>query len=253
MRVWLFRFLLLLLLTHNALSAPCNSDDEGGGSWFCNANGVCDYCDDCGACWAGKGGIGESVCCKGADPSDDAACGRARTCMMDGCVELTCSGRQGCEVTGGAEGGSSSASGMLSGSVQSPVDKYMSVSLSVDGKDLEITMKGPSNSWFGFGFGSSTMQDTYAIVAHSEGITEHLLDQLDEHQSNSALPKAMITVESDNVYGMQREIVMTRSSVTMNGMFDTAGDLDVISAKSESGRDFVLSYHGPDNMACMFL
>merc|ERR1719187_2571828 len=122
--------------------------------------------------------------------------------MMSGCVELTCSGKQGCEITGGAEapsggsGDSSSSSDKLSGSVQSPVDKYMSVSLAIDGKNLEITMKGPSDSWFGFGFGSSMMQGTYAIIAHSGGITEHLLDQMDEHQSDSGLPKAMITVQS---------------------------------------------------------
>merc|ERR1719295_1322558 len=257
------RFLVLLtaLLPYIAQSAPCANDAECGGSWFCNANGVCDYCDECGVCWAGKGGIGESVCCKGADPSDDAACGRARTCMMAGCVEVTCSGNQGCEVTGSAEAGNSGGSGgsgsgsssdKLSGSVQSPVDKYMSVSLAVDGKNLEITMKGPSDSWFGFGFGSSMMQGTYAIIAHSGGITEHLLDQMDEHQKDSGLPKAMITVQSDNMYGQQREIVMTRSSTTMNDMFTTAGDLDIISAKSWGG-GLDLSYHGPSNMGSSVL
>merc|ERR1719420_636002 len=52
---------------------------------------------------------------------------------------------------------------------------------------------------------------------------------------------------------MQREIVMTRSSTTMNDMFTTPGDLDVISAKSESGRDLVLGYHGYSNMGSSVL
>jgi len=144
-------------------------------------------------------------------------------------------------------GGSSSSSDVQLGGSLTIDDR--AVELTVDGKELTITMSGPDDHWFGWGFGSKLMQGTYSIIASDAGVLEYLLDQSDWMDSvQTPMSNPMITVVSDEIKKGVRTITMTRSSTTKDGMFTTAGDLEVICARSipkTAPYNMELSYHGP--------
>ena len=125
------------------------------------------------------------------------------------------------------------------------------VSLHIDGKNMEIVMKGPADSWFSFGFGSDKMQDTYAIIVAGDSITEHILDMKSTSQADTTTPRAMITVNSDKTEGDYRTVSVSRSSTTVNNMFET-GSLQIISATADPhGSSYEsCSYHGRQHRAC---
>jgi len=140
----------------------------------------------------------------------------------------------------------------ITGSSRSSVDDVSEVALSVDGKTLEIVMKGPADRWFSFGFGSSKMDDTYSIIVAGDSITEHILDMASPDQLQTTTQRAMITVQSDVTEGQHRTVTMTRSSATVNNMFE-AGNLQIISATADpNSRSYqICSYHGRHRAADM--
>ena len=124
-----------------------------------------------------------------------------------------------------------------SGFATSVVEDDMTLNLEVDGKVMEITMTGPADSWFGWGLDSSTMQDTYAIIAHEGGVTEHKLSKKSTDQSDTEMALDLVVVRSDTTEGNVRTLRLTRTSVGgdnhQNDVVDSEGDFDVISARSD--------------------
>ena len=124
-----------------------------------------------------------------------------------------------------------------SGFATSAVEDDMTLNLEVDGKVMEITMTGPADSWFGWGLDSSTMQDTYAIIVHEDGVTEHKLSKKSEDQADTEMELDLVVVRSDTTEGNVRTVRLTRTSVGgdnhQNDVVDSEGDFDVISARSD--------------------
>jgi len=138
------------------------------------------------------------------------------------------------------------SSAYLQGSIHSGMQDGSEVSVYVDDDgNMEITMKGPADRWFSFGFGHSKMQNTYAIIVAEDSITEHQLDMQSRTQADTVLHRPTITVISDKTEGDYRFVKVSRSSETTENMFK-AGNLDVISASGDPQGDSHMkpSYHG---------
>ena len=85
-----------------------------------------------------------------------------------------------------------------------------SVSIVIEGDDVIITLKGRSDSWFGFGFDSSTMEGTYAIIASDEWVKEYLLRKMTFVQLDNAVHPNVIGVHKDEVIGELRILEVSR-------------------------------------------
>jgi len=125
----------------------------------------------------------------------------------------------------------------------------VSVHVDEDG-NMEITMKGPADRWFSFGFGHSKMQNTYAIIVAEDAISEHQLDMKSRTQADTVLHRPTITVLSDAIEGEFRIVKVSRSATTTDNMFQE-GNLDVISASGDpQGLSHKTpSYHGKQHRA----
>jgi len=146
---------------------------------------------------------------------------------------------------------STSSASYIAGSIRSSQNDGSEVSLHIDdGNNMEIVVKGPADRWFSFGFGSNKMQDTYAIIVAGDSITEHSLDMMSTSQADTLLPRATITVYSDVTEGEYRTVTLSRSSTTINNIFET-DDLHVISASADPhGSSYeTCSYHGRNHRA----
>lgn len=72
---------------------------------------------------------------------------------------------------------------------------------------LTITMVGPSTVWYGFGFGSTEMSDTYSIIVDGEGkVEERYLVGVTEGNSLDDT----FAVESSETIGSTRTVVISR-------------------------------------------
>ena len=112
-----------------------------------------------------------------------------------------------------------------------------------DDDTVEITIKGPNSVWFGVGFGSSTMTNTYAIIASGTNtVTDHILSKQDLCQCFTGVNPSPITVISDTVTNSIRTVVITRPRLDSSYTFPiSAGSLSVISAL---GLQTTISKHG---------
>lgn len=89
-------------------------------------------------------------------------------------------------------------------------DEKLGIELSlkyINNNSVKITMNGPADAWFAFGFGNNKMEGTYAIVASENGVEERFL----EGRNEGELLIESIKIESDAITGEQRKIVLTRS------------------------------------------
>lgn len=84
----------------------------------------------------------------------------------------------------------------------------LSIALEVDSEKsmVTITMSGPVEQWYAFGFGSKIMKGTYAIAISDRGIEERFLDGRNEGE---VLDKS-ITVLSDVTANGIRTVVVKR-------------------------------------------
>jgi len=87
-----------------------------------------------------------------------------------------------------------------------------------DAGEVTITMQGPSDQWFGVGFGASSMDGTYAII--NEGNNDISERKLGDHNSGSSLTNSFST-ESYNVNGDIRTVVVTRDITGSDGDYYT--------------------------------
>lgn len=86
------------------------------------------------------------------------------------------------------------------------------------GDSVVITMTGPSNVWFGFGFGGSSMNGTYSIICDGAGnVSER---RLGNHNSGSQLSSSF-TSTTTSVSGSVRTTVVKRSMTGMNSSYFT--------------------------------
>lgn len=86
------------------------------------------------------------------------------------------------------------------------------------GDSVVITMNGPSNVWFAYGFGGSSMAGTYCIVTNGTGnVSER---KLGNHNQGSSLASSL-TASSTSVSGGIRTTVVKRSLTGMNSDYFT--------------------------------
>ena len=121
-----------------------------------------------------------------------------------------------------------------------------SVSIVIEGDDVIITLKGRSDSWFGFGFDSSTMEGTYAIIASDEGVKEYLLRKMTLDQSENEVIPNGIRVHKDEVIGEHRIVEVSRPRNLDHFAFpEEQRTISIIYAKGSGPQQ--LGYHGYDN------
>ena len=136
----------------------------------------------------------------------------------------------------------------VSTSTKVSVDIDLNSEVSVDGK-VRINITGPSNKWFGVGFGANTftMSDKpYAIIVDGNGkVTER---KLGNHDGGTQLSPSLELI-SNNVVDDVRNVIVWRSFkgksdeyYTFNPTSDSS--VSVLTASGE-GPDF--SYHGPNS------
>ena len=121
-------------------------------------------------------------------------------------------------------------------------DITISVTINTETDTVDIVLIGPSDRWFGVGFGQSSMQG-YAIVA--SGATSVVEYRLVRGSQNIEL-SSMITIDSDMVDGGGRSISMRRARVGTGDHYtfpNSPGTIDIIWAFS-SGGSTTFGYHG---------
>lgn len=121
-----------------------------------------------------------------------------------------------------------------------------SVSIVIEGDEVRITLKGRTDSWFGFGFDSSTMEGTYAIIASSQGVREHFLKKMTLDQSENAVYPEGIAIAMDEIVGEHRIVEVTRPRHSEYFSFpDEERTISIVYAKGTGTQE--LGYHGYEN------
>ena len=124
-----------------------------------------------------------------------------------------------------------------------------SVSVAIEGDNVIITMKGTADSWFGFGFGSERMEDTYTIIVSDQGTKEYFLKKLSLDQSENIVRPSGLTVQMDEIVGEHRIVEVTRPRHLDYFTFpDEETAMDIIYAKGSGLQE--VGYHGYSNRGC---
>ena len=118
---------------------------------------------------------------------------------------------------------------------------------------VTIRISGPTDEWFGVGFGSSTMENTYAIIASAtSSVTEYKLNK----STNGIILPEMIQILNDTVGEDDddgRTIFIQRDRVGSTNdhyTFPTIpSDIEIIWAFGEST---IYSYHGNTSRGTQF-
>merc|ERR1719242_1519493 len=109
---------------------------------------------------------------------------------------------------------------------------------------MQIKIIGPTSRWFGVGFGSDSMSNTYSIIAHGDdfNVTERTLSSSSGGTELSVSGNVSVSESGDS-----RTLVLERE-YNVDGTFDftdfmecTDMSIDIISAK---GSDTSFAYHG---------
>eukprot|EP01083_Nonionella_stella_P212139 766392_1 len=134
---------------------------------------------------------------------------------------------------------------------------------------MKIKIKGTDSAWFAYGFGSQSMQGTYAIVVNSAGIKEYTLGTHSSYTEGIDNPDDMVMTDATLI--TENTWVMTPEDETEDGIrtitimrpyaYDTGNDapntfdfsdfmnkkvnsLNVISAYGDTN---AFEYHGINN------
>lgn len=117
------------------------------------------------------------------------------------------------------------------------------VTVAIDtSRDLvRITLNGPSDVWFGVGFGAQLMRDKpWAIIVEGDEGTV-MERKLEDHAGGTSVTPPSIHVESDTVEGGRRTVAVTRSLKGKHYSFDSrAADIHFINAVGTSAQ---FAYH----------
>ena len=103
-------------------------------------------------------------------------------------------------------------------------------------------MEGPSNKWFGVGFGSSNMSGAYTL--HASGATFQMNERSHGGNGSGTVLSSSGAVTSDVTAGGRRTVIFTRSRVGLTSNYytfpSTAGSIPVIWA---NGNSLSYGYH----------
>ena len=118
----------------------------------------------------------------------------------------------------------------------------LTVLVDVANNSVTLTMEGPSNKWFGVGFGSSNMSGAYTL--HASGATFQMNERSHGGNGSGASLSSSGAVTSDVTSGGRRTVVFTRSRVGLTSNYytfpSTAGSIPVIWA---NGNSLSYGYH----------
>ena len=133
---------------------------------------------------------------------------------------------------------------ILTGSVTNLGNENIDLTVLVDvaNNSVTLTMEGPSNKWFGVGFGSSNMSGAYTL--HASGATFQMNERSHGGNGSGTILPNSGAVTSDVTAGGRRTVVFTRSRVGLTGNYytfpSTAGSIPVIWA---NGNSLSYGYH----------
>ena len=121
----------------------------------------------------------------------------------------------------------------------------ISITVTIHTDTVDIVLIGPSDRWFGVGFGSSFMTNTYGIVAsRTDSVSEYKLSK----SGGGTTLTDMLVVNSDTIRFDTRTITMQRArtgSTNDHYTFPNIPEIiDIIWAFS-SGASTSFSNHGP--------
>ncbi|MEC8626981.1 MAG: hypothetical protein VXY37_01120 [Bacteroidota bacterium] len=136
---------------------------------------------------------------------------------------------------------------ILTGSVSNLGNENIDLTVSVDvaNNSVTLTMEGPSNKWFGVGFGSSSMSMSGAYTLHASGSTFQMNERAHGGNGSGTTLSSSGAVTNDATSGNRRTVVFTRSRVGLTNNYytfpNTAGSIPIIWA---NGNSLSYGYHG---------
>ena len=117
---------------------------------------------------------------------------------------------------------------------------FASISFSINicvylNDQVEIRMTGPTDKWFGIGFDSKKMANTYSIVAYSDNDEDTVNEiKLGHHSPGSVYFDQMIDIIQDSNYNDERTVILLRNRTGINSEYFTFPqepmDVDIIYA-----------------------
>ncbi len=134
---------------------------------------------------------------------------------------------------------------ILTGSVTNLGNENIDLTVVVDvaNNSVTLTMEGPSNKWFGVGFGSSNMSGAYTL--HASGATFQMNERAHGGNGSGTGLSSSGAVTSDVTSGSRRTVSFTRPRVGPSNNYytfpNTAGTIPVIWA---NGNSISYGYHG---------
>lgn len=122
----------------------------------------------------------------------------------------------------------------------------LDLTIDTDNDLVTITMTGPDNLFFAFGFGGTSMNGTYAIIMEGNG---NVMERnLGFHNQGSLLTSSFATI-SNTTSGGTRTVTVTRAINGLNGSYytfpTTAATINFIYSRGNGAA--TLSYHGFSN------
>eukprot|EP01084_Bolivina_argentea_P237165 398672_1 len=110
----------------------------------------------------------------------------------------------------------------------------VSIDITITSNTVDITMKGSTDQWFGVGFGSTKMANTYAIIAsggHKYGNPIVSEITLGNHTHGNKISSQIISVSSDEGSSNIRTIKISRSRIGDSNHYtfpDTPTEIPII-------------------------
>ena len=105
------------------------------------------------------------------------------------------------------------------------VNSLVQVSLSLDNDVVNITITGPSDVWFGVGFGAQAMKDApWAIIVENDSATAKVSERKLADQNPGVELNSSLRVISQSSAKDTRTVVLTRSRVGLDERYFTFRD-----------------------------
>ena len=136
---------------------------------------------------------------------------------------------------------------ILTGNVSNLGNENIDLTVLVDvtNNSVTLTMEGPSNKWFGVGFGSSSTSMSGAYTLHASGSTFQMNERAHGGNGSGTTLSSSGAVTNDATSGNRRTVVFTRSRVGLTNNYYTfpsaAGSISIIWA---NGNSLSYGYHG---------
>ncbi|KAA3639075.1 MAG: hypothetical protein DWQ02_04255 [Bacteroidetes bacterium] len=107
---------------------------------------------------------------------------------------------------------------------------------------VTLTMTGPDNVFFAFGFGGTSMNNTYAIIMEGNG---NIMERALGNHNSGTLLTSSITVIQNTTSGGVRTVQLTRAINGLNASYFTfPSSATVINFIYSRGSSSTLQYHG---------